>query len=204
MKFLRRHVRPLESINSSPSARLCIGEEKMTVRGAVGGARFAKTKPWRCFGQPVWGGRVPASMLRLNGRGGRAWVAILMWCFPCVCVVSAPGAFASSVIGMNRVLALGAKRWVVDTAGGYFGRQSQRRGQTPKRSGYAYLKLACIFQRLGVMPRCDRRSDLSASSESRLQLALGSLACASIEEKRDDGPASWMQLRRELWRWPTT
>lgn len=75
-----------------------------------------------------------------------------MWCFPCVRVVSQPGALDSSAVGMNRVLALGAKRWVVDTAGGYFGRQFHCHGQTPKLSGYAYLKLACIFQRLGVMP----------------------------------------------------
>lgn len=92
------------------------------------------------------------AFLVLDGRGSSAWVAILMWCFPCACVVSQPGAFYSSAIGMNHVLALGAKRWVVDTAGGYFGRQSQRRGQTPKQSGHAYFKLACIFQRLGVTP----------------------------------------------------
>lgn len=32
------------------------------------------------------------------------------------------------------------------------GSPSQGHGQTPKQSGYAYFKLACIFQRLGVMP----------------------------------------------------
>lgn len=84
---------------------------------------------------------MPACLVSVVG-GSRAWGCDPDVCFPCVRVVSQPGALDSSAVGMNRVLALGWKRWVVDTAGGYFGRQSQGHGQTSK------AEWACIFQRL--------------------------------------------------------
>lgn len=41
------------------------------MHGALGCGRFAKTKPWRCFGQPFWGGRVPACLGSVVGAVGQ-------------------------------------------------------------------------------------------------------------------------------------
>jgi hypothetical protein len=53
-------------------------------------------------------------MWLLGGRGWRAWAVILIWCFPWArgCRFATRGSRFQCSVGLNRVLALGAKQWV--------------------------------------------------------------------------------------------
>lgn len=73
-----------------------------------------------------------------------------LWFFPCVRVVSQPGAFDSSAVGMHRVLALGAKRWAVGTGTAVPVAWANTQGEW-----VCLFEIGFIFQRLGVMPGVD-------------------------------------------------
>ena len=71
----------------------------------------------------------------------------------------------------------GYYRWILQTV-------------VPKAWAKNQAEWVCLFEiglhfpKAGRDARCDRRSDLSASSESRIQLAFGSLACVSRERQK--------------------